>query len=212
MMDSNPRILMVDNWSDTASSLATILTLWGHDTQACHSGVEALRVARHCRPDIVLVDLEMSRTDGFQVARELRRIPGLETTIIGVTSYFDEVHQIRALDAGIDYCLPKPLLVKPILEMVDFIQMLDGSSRPDRSDQGSRVALLACSESTNGTAIRERCGSSRCQEIHGHQLRLTVNAPWQKNSSSRASNGASLPPNQREASRMVRWETFGLKR
>jgi DNA-binding response OmpR family regulator len=212
MMGSNPRILMVDDWTDTANSLATILTLWGHDTQACRSEAEARTIARHYRPDIVLLDLEIPGTNGFQVARELRSIPGLETTIVGVTSYFDEVHQIRALDAGIDYCLAKPLLVKPILEMVDFIQMLDGSSRPDRSDQESRVALLACSESTNGTPTREGYGPSRCQEIHGHQLRLAVNAPWQQNSSSRASNGASLPPNQREASRMVRWETFGLKR
>jgi DNA-binding response OmpR family regulator len=120
-MDSNPRILVVDDWHDTADSLATILTLWGYDAEACYSGVEALKIARDYQPYIVLLDVGMPYMDGFQVARALRIMPGIQTTIIGVSGYADQARQISGREAGFDHYMVKPMQIEVLRELIQAI-------------------------------------------------------------------------------------------
>jgi CheY-like chemotaxis protein len=108
--ERGPPILVVDDLADAADSMALLLRLWGHDAEACYDGPSALEAARACRPRVVLMDVGMPRMHGFEVATRLRERPELVgILIIGVSGYADLAHRRRALAAGFDHYLVKPV-------------------------------------------------------------------------------------------------------
>ena len=74
--DQPRRFLVVDDNADAALSQAELLRMLGHEAETAYSGQEALRKAARYRPEVVLLDLGMPGMDGYEVARELRRMPG----------------------------------------------------------------------------------------------------------------------------------------
>lgn len=80
------RILIVDDNRDAATALAILLKLWGHDVRTALRGSDALVLAPLCRPDLVLLDIEMPHMHGGMVAQRLREMPELEdSTIVAVS-------------------------------------------------------------------------------------------------------------------------------
>src|SRR5207244_3953846 len=65
-------VLVVDDDRDTTDGLSWLVHHWGHACQRAYSGPAALRVAAERRPDVVLLDIEMPRMSGYEVARQLR--------------------------------------------------------------------------------------------------------------------------------------------
>ena len=103
------RILVVDDSSDARTSLRVLLELWGHDVREAADGRTALDVARAFRPEVVLLDLGMPLLDGYQVARRLRKTPGLEgTVLIAATAYSQPLDVVSTREAGFDHHLGKP--------------------------------------------------------------------------------------------------------
>jgi CheY-like chemotaxis protein len=103
------RVLVVDDNVDSANSIAMLLRERGHEVEVAHDGLKALELARRVRPEFVFLDLGLPGLDGFEVARALRREPGLQgARIIAVTGYAQESDRRRALEAGIDQHLVKP--------------------------------------------------------------------------------------------------------
>ena len=72
------RVLIVDDNVDAATSLAEILRLEGHECEAVFSAHEGLERAATLRPDFVLLDIGLPGLDGYEVARRLRQLDGLE--------------------------------------------------------------------------------------------------------------------------------------
>jgi CheY-like chemotaxis protein len=101
---------VVDDNVDAAESLALALRLTGHDVRVAHDGPAALEAARDTRPDVVLLDLGMPVMDGFEVARQLRREPGLEgVRLVALTGWGQEEDRRRTRAAGFDEHLVKPV-------------------------------------------------------------------------------------------------------
>jgi CheY-like chemotaxis protein len=104
------RVLVVDDHADAAETLAVLLRHAGHEVVALTDGRAAVDVAPSFRPDIVILDIALADMSGFDVARELRRLPGTANAdIVAVSGYGrgDQVH--RAREAGFSaYCV-KPL-------------------------------------------------------------------------------------------------------
>ena len=117
------RVLVVDDSSDARSSLRVLLELWGHDVREAADGRAALELARAFRPQVVLLDLGMPLLDGYQVARRLRKTPGLEgTLLIAATAYAQPLDVVSTREAGFDHHLGKPF-------DLDLLQrLLDGSA------------------------------------------------------------------------------------
>jgi two-component system CheB/CheR fusion protein len=103
-------VLVVDDSPDLAFSLRLLLQIWGYDVMVALDGVEALTVARQYQPDIVLLDLGLPGLDGVEVARQLRREPGLaQALLVAVTGHSGDQERRRTRAAGCDHHLIKPV-------------------------------------------------------------------------------------------------------
>jgi PAS domain S-box-containing protein len=104
------RVLVVDDNRDTATSLAKLLKLLGHDVQMAHDGLTAVELARTHRPEIVLLDIGLPGMDGYEVAKQLRREEFCKDSLIIATSgYGQEEDRRRSQEAGFNHHLVKPV-------------------------------------------------------------------------------------------------------
>jgi two-component system CheB/CheR fusion protein len=103
------RVLVTDDNAEGAEALAILLRLVGHDVQLADSGQQTLEVASTFRPDVVFLDIGMPGMDGFETARQLRRMSGLDhTVLVALTGYGQESDRRKAFGAGFDDFLVKP--------------------------------------------------------------------------------------------------------
>ena len=103
------RVLVVDDYPDSAESMALLLRLRGYEVAAAQSGVGALQLAQAQRPDAVLLDVSMPGMDGLEVVRRLRQMfPDQPPLLIAITAHGFEEDRQRCLDAGFDLQLVKP--------------------------------------------------------------------------------------------------------
>lgn len=106
----NPcRVLVVDDNVDAALSLAMLLDLVGHPTRTVCDGPEVLGAAIEFRPHVVLLDIGLPVLNGYAVARQLRRQPGLEDVVlVAMTGFGRDSDRQHAHAAGFDHHLVKP--------------------------------------------------------------------------------------------------------
>ena len=91
-------------------SLRMLLELFGYEVTVAHSGPEGVAAALRARPDVVLCDIGLPGMDGFAVAGALRDDPATAAArLIAVTGYGQEDDRRRALAAGFDEHLVKPV-------------------------------------------------------------------------------------------------------
>jgi CheY-like chemotaxis protein len=108
--DTAARILVADDNRDAASSLATLLSLDGHQIRVANDGEQALAEADSFRPHVALLDIGMPRKNGYEVAREIRARPwGRDMLLVAVTGWGQSEDKRRAKDAGFDHHFTKPL-------------------------------------------------------------------------------------------------------
>ena len=94
-------------------------------------GAEALVMARRIRPDLILLDVQMPRLDGFEVCRQLRREPSFaRAPIILLTAAGQEADRARGLGAGADEYLTKPFSPLALLALVEALVPETRSWRP----------------------------------------------------------------------------------
>jgi CheY-like chemotaxis protein len=117
------RILIVEDDSDTAESLALLLRLQGHIIFAASDGPAAIEAAESTNPDVVLLDIGLPKMDGYEVARRLQqaRWPK-KPLLIAITGYGQQAERLRAYDAGIDIHLTKPVAPEELLRFLARIQ------------------------------------------------------------------------------------------
>ena len=141
---------------DSARSMATLQRLRGHETRIALTGSAALTAATEFLPEIVLLDIGLPGLDGYEVAarmRKLRHDP--RPTLIALTGYGGAANVDRALKAGFDHHVVKPVGLDAVLRLVDEAMRAEdwtGSdhvlptghgSLPDEDWQPSRPAPLA---------------------------------------------------------------------
>lgn len=87
-----------------------LLELAGHEVRVAHLGRAALSLAQEFRPDTALLDIGMPDLSGYEVAQELRREPwATRIQLIALTGWGQEDDRRRALEAGFDHHLIKPI-------------------------------------------------------------------------------------------------------
>ena len=123
------RILIVDDNVDGAELLDEVFRALGHATRLAHDGAAALAVARDFRPHIAFLDIGLPEMDGYQLARRLRTVPGLEEVrLVAVTGFGQEADRDRAREAGFDEHLVKPVEIDGLRRLMD--RLLNAEARP----------------------------------------------------------------------------------
>jgi adenylate cyclase len=114
----NARVLVVDDQPPNIRLLEAILTPRGYDVRSASSGKEALEAIDAGDIDLVLLDIVMPGMDGYQVCREIRERPATAyLPVVMVTASGDE-QKIKALEAGADDFLTKPVNQSELLARV----------------------------------------------------------------------------------------------
>jgi CheY-like chemotaxis protein len=107
---SRLRVLVVDDNSDAAETLAMLLGLWGHDVRSAADGPTALATALAQPPDVVLLDISLPGMSGYEVAEQLRAKPELrDTVLVAMTGYGQAEDKKETLQAGFTLHLVKPV-------------------------------------------------------------------------------------------------------
>jgi CheY-like chemotaxis protein/anti-sigma regulatory factor (Ser/Thr protein kinase) len=117
------RILVVDDEADSRELVSTILTRCGGEVKACESAAVALKAFRIWKPDILVSDIGMPVEDGYALIEKLRKQRlklAREIPAIALTAYATEDDRARALSAGFQMHVAKPIepekLVKSIAD------------------------------------------------------------------------------------------------
>ena len=102
-------ILIVEDNADARDVLQVLLELEGHEVETAEEGQAALEMARTKDPDIALVDIGLPGIDGYEVARRVRARDRRRPVLIALTGYGQPEDRRRALEAGFDDVLVKPV-------------------------------------------------------------------------------------------------------
>ena len=112
------RILVIDDNVDAAEVVQVVLESFGHVVTVAHDGVSGASLARRLSPDLVLCDLGLpGEMDGLAVARNLSTIAG-GPYLVALTGYGREEDRRRALEAGFDLHLTKPVSIATLERVV----------------------------------------------------------------------------------------------
>lgn len=113
------RVLVVDD--DRINRLVLKRALDKHqcETVLAADGLEALERLEDASFDVVLMDCEMPRMDGWEATRRIRVRHGLEVAVIAVTAYASETDRARCLEAGMDDVITKPVDPRALLESLE---------------------------------------------------------------------------------------------
>jgi PAS domain S-box-containing protein len=103
-------ILVVEDNEDAREALRMALELSGQHVRTAEDGAHAIEEARQRPPDTAVIDIGLPDIDGYQVARAVRAQPGGERVhLIALTGYGQSADRERALRAGFDSWLVKPI-------------------------------------------------------------------------------------------------------
>jgi PAS domain S-box-containing protein len=108
--DSSLLILVADDNPDSATSLAMMLRLNGHDVRTANDGLQAVELAEATRPHVILLDLGMPLLNGYEACRRIRhRAWARDTSLIALTGWGQERDRRLSSEAGFDHHLVKPV-------------------------------------------------------------------------------------------------------
>jgi two-component system, chemotaxis family, CheB/CheR fusion protein len=109
------KILVVDDNRDAADTCAMLLEASGHHVQTAYTGRQALELARVFRPHALLLDIGLPDVDGYKLAGQVRATHwGRGTVLVAVTGWGQEEDRQRAIAAGFDHHLVKPISAETV--------------------------------------------------------------------------------------------------
>ena len=119
------RILVVEDTDDSRELFRYMLERRGHEVLEATNGRKAVEVALASHPDFVLMDLSMPEADGFQAIGALRAIlPFNKVPIVAITAHSQPEWRTKALSAGCDGFLLKPVSDEDLYTTIDKLSSL----------------------------------------------------------------------------------------
>jgi two-component system OmpR family response regulator len=113
------KVLIVDDNADAAEMMAMLLSSCGHEVQTAGDAESSLRIANEFIPDVILLDIGLPGTDGYTIARILRRDPRFQKCmLIALTGYGSTRDRELSTEAGFDHHIVKPAQVDHLLQLL----------------------------------------------------------------------------------------------
>lgn len=123
------RILIVEDKATSRELLRTVLEQQGYAVDEALDGEDALRQVRANPPDLVLLDLQIPARDGYDVVREIRKDPRLQTVpVVAVTASAMQGDREKVLAAGFTAYIAKPVSLVQLRQEVS--RLLGTNSKP----------------------------------------------------------------------------------
>ena len=106
--DDEVRVVVVDDVSDMAETLAMALELDGYSVKTASNGTQALALIENYRPHCVLLDIDMPGMGGCELSDRLRELYGDDVVIIAVTGWGDAGDRVSDTFSRFDHYIRKP--------------------------------------------------------------------------------------------------------
>lgn len=118
---SGVKVLVIDDEPEARALTKLVLTLYHADVIAAASAVEGLEQVQMHRPDVIVSDIAMPQTDGYQFIREVRSLPaqnGGQTPAVALTAFNREEDRTKAFNAGFQGHLSKPFELQALIDTI----------------------------------------------------------------------------------------------
>lgn len=134
------RVLVIDDEPQIRQTLRTALERHDYEVMLAASGEEGLDIAARQAPDLVILDLAMPGTNGFEVCRQLRRWTKIPIIILSVRGSEDD--KIQALDLGADDYLTKPFGMRELFARMRAVLRRTATDNQEPSSQFTYESLF----------------------------------------------------------------------
>lgn len=119
MKNTEIRILLVDDEPDILEIIGYNLSAEGYQVLTAENGVDAIKISKKKKPHLILLDVMMPEMDGIEACGQIRKIQGLEKTLIAfLTARGEDYSQMAGFDAGADDYITKPIKPKVLVSKV----------------------------------------------------------------------------------------------
>lgn len=117
---SGLRVLTVDDQEDTRELIMLALGRYGAEVKASDSASRALQLIKEWKPHVIVSDIGLPGMDGYDFVRQLRELEGDGERIpaIAVTGYAGAIEESKALNAGYEVHLPKPIELNNLVAVI----------------------------------------------------------------------------------------------
>ena len=122
-------VLVVDDVPDVTEMIELLLKHAGYDVSTADSAKAALKLARKRHYDLIISDIGMPEMNGYELAAELRKLVNYDQTpMIAVTGYSEYDDRGRAVNAGFNIHLTKPIEPDQLLAIMNLLLTQPGSA------------------------------------------------------------------------------------
>ncbi len=121
-MNSNHKILVVDDDPDIVEILKYNLLSKGYNVRSAPNGLQALAIAKEFIPDLIILDIMIPKMDGVETCRQIRAIPELaDKLVIFLTARLEEYSEIAAFEIGADDYITKPIKPRALISRINAL-------------------------------------------------------------------------------------------
>jgi len=135
------RLLLVDDEMDILEFLSYNLKNEGFVIHTASNGIDALKLVAKVKPHLVLLDIMMPGMDGIETCEEIRKLKGLERTlVVFLSARGEDYSQIAGFDAGGDDYITKPIKPKLLVSKIkSLLKRADVMSNAEESAKASKI-------------------------------------------------------------------------
>ena len=121
------RVLSVDDQQDTRELITLALARYGAEVKASDSASTALQLVKDWKPHVIVSDIGLPGMDGYDFMRRLRELEadGQRIPAIAVTGYAGAIDESKALDAGYEVHLSKPIELNKLVSVIAKVSRRD---------------------------------------------------------------------------------------
>jgi DNA-binding response OmpR family regulator len=115
------KVLIADDEPNIVTSLQFLMTRRGYLTEVARNGEEALAAVESFRPDLLLLDVNMPKLDGYEVAQRLRDSGWSDLRIVMLTAKGRESEVAKGMAVGADLYVTKPFSTRDLVDQVSAL-------------------------------------------------------------------------------------------
>lgn len=169
---STPQLLMIEDDQRLAQMVGEYLTQSGFGFNHAGDGASGLELLQQHAPDLVILDLMLPDTDGLEVCRRIRALPGAisKVSVLMLTAKGDPMDRIVGLEIGADDYLPKPFEPRELLARIRAVLRRGGeTTSTSGSQQTMRFGSLEIDRDARTVSV-----SGKVCELTSYQFDLLV--------------------------------------